>query len=530
MAARSPRSRPAPRSAVWLPPDVTIIDALHDPALFGALPAFRDLSTWARWVVFLKAVYGLPLAESEETVFRHHTGRTVYAPPPGGFPEAAAVVGRQAGKDRIAALITGFEALRTRPQPDGTELYALGVAQDLRGATRTLFRYACAPFEVVPMLRDLVTARTSDTLHLANNVVIAAYPCRPPAVRGIRAIVAAPSELAFFRTEAGAPVDTEMLRAIRPTLATTGGKLIILSSPYGQYGALWDLYRKHWGRDDSTSLVWQARAPEMNPTLAADYLARMEQDDPDAYRSEVLGEFRAGLSVCFDPEALDACVGAGIRERPPADGIAYAGFVDPSGGRRDRFALAIAHHDGARAVLDVCRAWVPPFNPSGVVAEAADLLRAYGVGAVQGDAYSGEFVVERFKDEGIGYLVADRDKSRLYLELLAAVNAGRVVLLDVPDLLRELRGLERRRGTSGRDRVDHPAGGRDDCANACAGALRLAALMGAATAVSLEPTEAELAAMRAVFTRPGQFAVPAEDVAENFLDQAARVREFFERW
>jgi hypothetical protein len=30
-----------------------------------------------------------------------------------------------------------------------------------------------------------------------------------------------------------------MIRALRPTLATTGGKLIVLSSPYRHTGALW---------------------------------------------------------------------------------------------------------------------------------------------------------------------------------------------------------------------------------------------------------------------------------------------------
>jgi hypothetical protein len=54
---------------------------------------------------------------------------------------------------------------------------------------------------------------------------------------------------------------------------------------------------------------------------------------------------------------------------------------------------------------------------------------------------------------------------------LPLVNSGQVVLLDDPALLRELRGLERRRGTSGRDRVDHGPGGHDDRANAAAGAL-----------------------------------------------------------
>ena len=40
-----------------------------------------------------------------------------------------------------------------------------------------------------------------------------------------------------------------------------------------------------------------------------------------------------------------------------------------------------------------------------------------------------------------------------------------------PDTTRihELRGLERRRGSSGKDRVDHPPGGTDDVANSVAG-------------------------------------------------------------
>ncbi len=85
-----------------------------------------------------------------------------------------------------------------------------------------------------------------------------------------------------------------MLRALRPTLATTGGKLIVISSPYGQAGALWELHRRNFGRDDAPVLVWQATAPQMNPTLSADYLERMQQDDPEGYRAEVLGEKQAG--------------------------------------------------------------------------------------------------------------------------------------------------------------------------------------------------------------------------------------------
>jgi len=43
-------------------PTFTILDALEDGALFGALPAFRDLSSWRTWLTFLRATCGLPRA------------------------------------------------------------------------------------------------------------------------------------------------------------------------------------------------------------------------------------------------------------------------------------------------------------------------------------------------------------------------------------------------------------------------------------------------------------------------------------
>jgi hypothetical protein len=408
-----------------------------------------------------------------------------YDPPAGGFAETVCIVGRQSGKTRIAATIASFEAVTARAEGDGTETYALLIAQDHRAALRALFRYAGAPFERVPVLARSVTDRKAEALTLESGCVLAAYPCRPQAVRGVRARVVVADELAFYRSSEGFPTDAEMLRAVRPTLATTRGKLVILSSPYAQAGALYDLHRKHFGRDGSPVLVWQATAPAMNPTLPTDYLARMEQDDPDAYRSEVLGEFRGGVMTFLDPEALAACVELGVRERPPdrvvhGAGVGqtwtsrhrYVGYVDAaSGSGKDRFAIGIAHADGARAVLDVCRAWTPPFNPMGVIAEASTLFTTYRVTEVEGDRYAPGFVAEGFRSHGLTYRAAGRTSSEVFLETLPRVNAGTVVLLDLPELLTELRGLERRRGASGQDRVSHRPGAHDDRAVAACGAL-----------------------------------------------------------
>ena len=236
-----------------------------------------------------------------------------------------------------------------------------------------------------------------------------------------------------------------------------------------QTGALWELHRRHFGRDDATTLVWQASAPDMNPLLPSDYLERMREDDPEAYRSEVLGEFRTGVSTFFDPAALESCVIPDRRELLPRSGVRYRAFVDPSGGSRDAFTAAIAHREGDRAVIDCVRAWPSPFNPSGVVEEIAALLRDYRVSTVVGDRYAGEWPREQFRARSIKYTVAAHDRSALYLELLPRVNAGTIELLDDATLLRELRGLERRRGSAGRDRVDHRPGEHDDRANALAG-------------------------------------------------------------
>jgi len=442
---------------------------LRDSRLLGGLPAFRSLDTWKGWLTFVRAVEGLPMDADDLQRFVTHTGRT--APRPGGYPEAVAVVGVQSGKTRIAGALVAVAALAGEA---GTHALLLG--QDHRGAMRVLLRYAREPFETLQAFRAEVVRSTSDTLELRNGVTLSAYPCRPAAIRGLRACIVVIDELAFFTATDGRPVDVEMLRAARGRVATTGGRVITLSSPFAQVGALYELHRKHQGRDDSDVLIWQASAPAMNPTLPPDYLARMERDDPEAYRSEVLGEFRPGTTTLFDPDALSPCVATGVREVSPQPATPYHSFIDAaSGSGKDAFTAAIAHRDGERVVLDAVRAWAPPFNPSGVIAEAAVLLKFYGLRETTGDRYAPGFVSEGFRSHGIRYQPSERDRSALYLDLLPSVNAGAVVLLDDAALLRELRGLERRRGTSGRDRVDHRPGSHDDRANAAAGALVLAA-------------------------------------------------------
>jgi hypothetical protein len=452
---------------------VDIIQFRHAPALLGRMPHMQQPATQRAWDTFLRAVYGLPLSPDDLAVFRQHTGRTHVRP--GGYPEAVLITGRQSGKSQTAGDIVVFEAVTAPRDGSADGMYALLIAQDQRGAIRTLFRYASAPFEHRPF-SGYVAGRTAATLALKNGVVVAAYPCRPPSIRGLRARVVVIDELAFFRSTDNIPLDTEMLRAVRPTLATTGGKLIILSSPYASTGALWEIHRQHYGRDDSSTLVWVASAPAMNPTLPADYIQRMQADDPEAYRSEVLGEFRAGLTTLLDPAALEECV-ADRRELLPAPTLRYVGYYDASGGQKDAAAAAVGHLEGGCCVVDAVRAWPAPHDPRAVIAEAAEFFRRYRVRKVHADRYGGQFPVAELLSHGIVCEPSPFDRSALYLDLLPRVLAGpdALELPNDPDLLRELRGLERRRGFAGRDRVDHRPGSHDDRATVAAGVVAMMA-------------------------------------------------------
>src|SRR5262249_40171727 len=112
--------------------------------------------------------------------------------------------------------------------------------------------------------------------------------------------------------------------------------------------------------------------------------------------------------------------------------------------------------------------------PSQVAKECAEALRPYRIKNVVGDNYGGEWPKEQFRKHNITYELSEKHRSQLYLDLIPALNSKRVELPDHRKLIDELRRLERRRGRSGKDSIDHPAyGGSDDIANSVAGAVDL---------------------------------------------------------
>lgn len=451
---------------------MTILDAVRDPELFARWFAGE---TWAAWCAFLAAVFGLEMTEAELAVYRRHTARALAPTVPAR--EAWLVAGRRAGKSRVAAAIAVYLACFRSyaevlaPGEVGTLMV---LAADRRQA-RTVLRYVVGLLEGVPMLRRQIVRRSAEAIELKNRIVIEVHTSNFGAVRGYTLVGAVCDEVAFWRSEESANPDVEILAALRPGMATVpGAMLVALSTPYARRGALWETHHRHYGDEGADVLVWRAPTRAMNPTISEALLARAYAEDPASAAAEYGAEFRTDVEGLLAREAIEGATRSGRRELAPRAGLPYVAFVDPSGGSSDAMTLAVAHEEGGRAVLDALRECRPPFSPEAVVAEFAATLRAYGLRRVTGDRYAGAWVRERFAAAGVEFSPAPSTKSELYLELVPALNSGRVELLDDVRLAAQLAALERRTTSAGRETVDHPPRGHDDLANAAAGALVLA--------------------------------------------------------
>lgn len=453
-------------------PMVTILDAMRDHDLFARW--FKDPKTWACWCVFLSALFGLPLDPAQLEIFHQCTGRS--APLIAGYVEAWLAVGRRGGKSIILALIAVYLAVfkswsdRLVPGERGTVLV---IAADRRQA-RVIFRYITALITETPLIAAMIDGEvTQERIDLTNGISIEISTANFRSVRGYTLIACLCDEIAFWMGDDSANPDTEILAALRPAMTTMAPDAVLLcaSSPYAQRGALYDTFRRHFGKEEAPVLVWKASTKTMNPSVPQSVIDEAYERDPANAAAEYGGDFRTDVESFMNRDAVEGCIIKGRFELPPVKGIRYVGFVDPSGGSADSMTLAIAHREGNNAVLDVVREVKPPFSPEAVTAEFSVVLKRYGLKKVQGDKYAGLWPRERFEVHGITYEPSAKPKSELYLQFLPLVNGARAELLDHPKLVSQLCALERRVSRAGKDSIDHPPGQHDDVVNCVAGVL-----------------------------------------------------------
>lgn len=448
-------------------PSLTILDLMTDPELLGE--TFKA-STWNQWRVVLAAAFGLPLRDDQIPAYRTLTGRTNAPATPAR--ELWAVIGRRGGKSMIAALVavylTCFRRYRLSPGETGTFKI---VAPDRRQC-RVIKGYVSGLLQSSALLQPMIASETKDSIELTNGLVIEVQTASFKTARGYTVVGCVIDEAAFLPCDAAAEPDKEILAALRPAMATVAGAmLMVISSPYARRGELFRMHATHFGKNDDPILIVAADSKTMNASIPDHVIAAAYEQDEAAARAEFGGQFRSDVGGIFSLDAVRACVVPGRRELPPIQGVTYRAFADPSGGSSDAFTLAIAHSENGVGVLDAVRERRPPFSPDAVVAEFAELLKSYGIRRVVSDRYAGSWATERWAAHDVHNEPSAKPKSDLYLHLQPLVNSQRIELLDLPNLIGQIAGLERRTGRGGRDSVDHAPGSHDDLANVCAGVL-----------------------------------------------------------
>jgi Terminase large subunit, T4likevirus-type, N-terminal len=448
---------------------IDIACALTDRRLLGA--ALGDPDTWRTWLAVLKAAFCLPLDEAEREVFAQVAGGR--APPGRRVRELWAVAGRRCGKSRVASALACFLALFVKHKlAHGERGMVLVLAASIEQA-KAVFSYALAFLRASPVLEKEVDECTANEIRLKNGVIIAIHSNSFRTIRGRTLLAAIFDEVSFWRDETSSQPDIETYRAALPSLVTTDGMLVGISTPYRKIGLLHQKHRDHFGKDDNGVLVVSGGTKVFNPSISDAVISAQRAADPEAADAEWDAEFRRDISGYLDDATIEAAIDYGRPlELPPRANVVYKAFVDASGGRSDHYTLAVGHKQDGRFVIDCITGRPPPFDPGCTTRELAEVVKRYHCHAVAGDNYSAEWVQRAWQQTNISYTVSELNKSAIYIEVLPLFTQGLVSLPDHPRLLRELRLLERRTHRSGKDSVFHSSrGGTDDYSNAVCGLL-----------------------------------------------------------
>jgi hypothetical protein len=455
---------------------VPMREALNDQDLFE--PIMRGAS-WFGWRVLLIAAAGEELTEEERIEFKRLTGRD--HEPNKMVSGLAAASGRRSGKSRaLSVFICWISCLcdhRDVLVPGETGV-ALIISRDQRAAGVTL-DYIDGVLHDSKVLAPMIANCTADSIELTNGIVVEVRPANRVSVRGVTCICVIAEEIGFWFTSVDlANPDVEILGAVRPTLLTTRGPLLMASSVYAKRGVLFDTFKRYYGPDGPPDiLVAYGSSRDLNPSLSQELIDRELEKDPVRNRAEYLSEWRSDVEGFIGREIVEACV-RDYRELPPQAGISYRGWLDPASGvpEGDSLAFVVSHRIGDRVTIDAIREARPPFNFFEVIETVlVPLCQTYRITKIVGDNYGGELAKLPVRRAGISYELSEKHTSQLYLDpFLGMLNAGKIDLPNHDRAINQICSLERSVQRSGRDQISHPTHGHDDIANAIAGAVDIA--------------------------------------------------------
>ena len=451
---------------------MNIVEAMQTPALYG--DTFLG-DSWEAWRAILSGAFNLPMTDTQKEHFNALAGGR--EPPKKRVRELFVISGRRCSKSHTTAATAiylatlGFEIEGLKDRLSVGEKPVISILAVDRSQAKVIFNYVRGMLEASPVFSAMIHKQYAESIELSNSVCIEVGTSNYRAIRGRSLVACVFDEACFFRdSETSESNDLELYRAALPSLSTTNGMLIAVSSPYSKRGLMFSKYEKHFGQDNDDILVIRAASLDLNPTLDPKIIEQAMIDDPESAQAEWLGNFREGLASYVSRDVVMSCIRPRPVIIPPQHDRQYIAFCDPSGGgqsaRADRFTLAIAYREADRVV--VAGVWGRRGNPADITAEFAEIMKAYRISMAFSDRYAGVYPSNEFARHGITIKHTDKNRSQLYLELLPIMQTGRIEMPPDDVLIGELCNLERRPSRLV-DTIDHSVGAHDDMSNSVAG-------------------------------------------------------------
>lgn len=196
---------------------------------------------------------------------------------------------RQWGKSTISAILALHQSCYT------DKALSLVLAPSSRQSSETYRKVR----EFYNGLSDVpeVVAESSLKLELANGSRVQVLPGKEATVRGF-------SNPALIVVDEAARVPDELYQAVRPMLAVSGGRIILLSTPFGSRGFFWDVWAnggEDWKRVRVTG--------EQCPRISNEWLAKeKERIGSWWYSQEYDCTFVDSLDACFSSADILAAI------------------------------------------------------------------------------------------------------------------------------------------------------------------------------------------------------------------------------
>jgi hypothetical protein len=443
----------------------------------------------------LKAIVGRadePLTGAELAALREAAGTTRGQPRPGGYRTTVVRAGRRSGKSVHVAAPTAVSAALERVE----DRLAPGEVARILLIAPTLRHLRQLTDGVAGILTALgiphVRTEREVTLGAGLRTIVECAVADRLGPRSGTAILAIVDEAALLPSQEGADgYDEEVIAAVKPSLATMRGRLLLISSPWAAgIGAHAKLIDANHGRLDRDVLALSGPTWRWNPTLS-EAQTRKEEADERRWRREYLAEPGNESDAFFDPVAVRACVERDIVARKVNPSTVYRIGVDLAF-KRDEAWLVAAHRERrARPegppldciVVDAVRRFVPspgqPLHYDTIMFELIGMSKKWNNAWIHYDCHCSAAVESGLKaagvpgvEEGVGL---GEQETQWNILRQRVEHPGELVLLDGDDgaaLVKQLVGLRVRLGQSGQIRVSAPE--RVGCHDDGADALKLA--------------------------------------------------------